>query len=184
MILDLQSAWRELTKRFREIRYFSSTSWPVIGGVLGFPELSDYSQLSDYNWTEWSMKNKTAYAPMISEFGKATRSKSFHVRYTWFNDQTIMRKFHCYSLFNLCLENSFSQSVLFFNFIFYLVFYYVWFSICQLHVLILVFTHETGELGPFTFMLLDRGYFWIVCYWLVRHLYKGKVCPIEKYQSS
>ena len=100
-----------------------------------FPELSDYSQLSDYNWTEWSMKNKTAYAPIISEFGKATRSKSFHVRYTWFNDQTIMRKFYCYSLFNLCLENSFSQNVQFFNFIFYFVFYYVLFSICQLHVL-------------------------------------------------
>ena len=86
-----------------------------------FPELSDYSQLSDYNCTEWSMKNKTAYAPMISEFGKATRSKSFHVRYTWFNDQTIMRKFSCYSLFNLCVENSFSQNVLLFNFIFYFV---------------------------------------------------------------
>ena len=67
------------------------------------------------------MKNKTAYAPMISEFGKATRSKSFHVRYTWFNDQTIMRKFYCYSLFNLCVENSFSQNVLLFNFIFYFV---------------------------------------------------------------
>ena len=40
---------------------------------------------------------------------------------------------------------------------------------------ILVFTHETGELCPFTFMLLDRGFFWIVCYWLVRHLHNGKV---------
>lgn len=48
---------------------------------------------------------------------------------------------------------------------------------------ILVFTHETVELCPFTFMLLDRGSFWIVFYWLVRHLHKGKVCPIEKYQS-
>ena len=81
------------------------------------------------------MKNKTAYAPMISEFGKAMKGKSFHVRYTWFNNQTIMRKFYCYSLFNLCVENSFSQNVLFFNFIFYFVFYYVKFSICQLHVL-------------------------------------------------
>ena len=89
-----------------------------------FPELSDYSQLFDYNCTECTI-NEIAYAPMISEFGKATRSNSFHVRCAWFNDQTIMRKFYCYSFFNLCLENSFSQNVLFFNFIFYFVFYYV-----------------------------------------------------------
>ena len=116
MILDLQSAWRELTERFREIRYFSSTmacdwwiwlSWLCMIGC--FPELSDYSQLSDYNWTEWSMKNKTAYAPIISEFGKATRSKSFHVRYTWFNDQTIMRKFYCYLLFYCALKTRFHK---------------------------------------------------------------------------
>ena len=131
---DWEISWNPLFL----IHFMACGWWIWLSGlsVIGcFPELSDYSQLSDYNCTEWSMKNKTAYAPMISEFGKATRSKSFHVRYTWFNDQTIMRKFYCYSLFNLCLENSFSQNVQFFNFIFYFVFYYVLFSICQLHVL-------------------------------------------------
>ena len=121
---DWEISWNPLFL----IHFMACGWWIWLSGLsmIGcFPELSDYSQLSDYNCTEWSMKNKTAYAPMISEFGKATRSKSFHVRYTWFNDQTIMRKFYCYSLFNLCVENSFSQNVLFFNFIFYFVFYYV-----------------------------------------------------------
>ena len=123
------------------------------------------------------------YAPMISEFGKAMKSKSFHVRYTWFNNQTIKRKFYCYSLFYCALKTCFHK-------MFYFQFYFLlFFLLCLVFHLstscfILVFTHETGELGPFTFMLLDRGFFWIVCYWLVRHLHKGKVCLREKYQSS
>ena len=47
---------------------------------------------------------------------------------------------------------------------------------------ILFFTLETGELCPLTYLLLGRGFFWIVCYWLVRRLHKGKVCPRERYR--
>ena len=62
------------------------------------------------------------------------KSKLFHVSHTWFNDQTIMRKYFCHSRFNLCVENSFSQNVQF-QLHFYHVFYYVLFATCQLYVL-------------------------------------------------
>ena len=50
---------------------------------------------------------------VIFEFGKPMKSKLFHVSHTWFNDQTIMRKYFCHSHFNLCVENSFLQNVQF-----------------------------------------------------------------------
>ena len=44
----------------------------VIGGfswvdLVCFLQLSDYSKLSNYNWTEWLVKNKAANAPFIFE---------------------------------------------------------------------------------------------------------------------
>ena len=39
----------------------------VIGGLATVRlKVSSYSQLSDYNCTEWSVKNEAAYAPIMA----------------------------------------------------------------------------------------------------------------------